>query len=102
MIPVFESVKEVEKEISVYYSSDEFIAETLMIENASSSLEKIIFKNVQKVKSILIMCGSGNNGADGYSLARRLVEKVKVSVLQVSEPKSIYCQSHNRHCFLLI
>ena len=46
MIPVFESVKEVEKEISVYYSSDEFIAETLMIENASSSLEKIIFKNV--------------------------------------------------------
>lgn len=92
MIPVFESVKEVEKEISVYYSSDEFIAETLMIENASSSLEKIIFKNVQKVKSILIMCGSGNNGADGYSLARRLAEKVKVSVLQVSEPKSIYCQ----------
>ena len=54
MIPVFESVKEVEKEISVYYSSDEFIAETLMIENASSSLEKIIFKNVQKVKSIFI------------------------------------------------
>lgn len=89
---IFESVKEIEKEISCLYSSDEFIAESIMIENAAMSLEKAISKSVSKIKSVLIMCGSGNNGADGYALCRRLAGKYKIHLLKVSEPKSIHCQ----------
>lgn len=37
---------------------------------------------------VLIVCGSGNNGADGYSLAEDLQDLYKVDVLSAAEPKS--------------
>ena len=44
------------------------IDEDILIENASLSL----FSECPKVKSARIFAGSGNNGADGYALARHL------------------------------
>ncbi|MBQ2940659.1 MAG: NAD(P)H-hydrate dehydratase [Clostridia bacterium] len=44
------------------------INEEILIENAALAL----FKECPKVKSARIFAGSGNNGADGYALARHL------------------------------
>lgn len=44
------------------------ISEELLIENAASAL----FDECPEVKSAVILAGPGNNGADGFALARRL------------------------------
>ena len=93
MEQIFESVKEIEKKISCFLSDDSEIAESIMIENAAMSLEYHVSKYLSEKKdSVLIMCGSGNNGADGYTLARRLIGKCKINLLQCEEPKSFHCK----------
>ena len=62
----------------------------ILMENAASHLEWAVLNSVQKMLHdnpfwvsiakknfvpVLIFCGSGNNGADGYTLARRLQQK---------------------------
>lgn len=44
------------------------IGEEILIENAASAL----YDECPKVKSAVILAGPGNNGADGFALARRL------------------------------
>lgn len=56
------------------------IDELLMIENAARSL----FDACPKVETARIFCGTGNNGADGYALARHLKNHgIKVSVVSL-------------------
>lgn len=66
------------------------LTEDIMMENAASGIEKIIHKKTKgKPAGILILTGSGNNGGDGYVLARKLSQSpYKVSVLKVFEPKT--------------
>ena len=40
----------------------------------------ILVKNYSYKKSILIVCGSGNNGADGITLARLLYKRYKIKL----------------------
>ncbi|MCR5614314.1 NAD(P)H-hydrate dehydratase [Treponema sp.] len=102
MEQIFENVKEIEKRISCFLSPDENFAETLMIENAATALEKHVNKicsknhkhsTDKKKNTITILCGSGNNGADGYTLARHIAEKYDIVIIKTAEPKSIFCKS---------
>lgn len=108
MQKVFGEVKSLEK-----YASEKFcLTEDLMIENAALSLEQAIrdyfasaarrlaaCETVHRLAAraatfapkIFIMCGSGNNGADGYALARRLAGEFDVAVIAILEPKSPEC-----------
>ncbi|MBR5933807.1 MAG: NAD(P)H-hydrate dehydratase [Treponema sp.] len=93
MEQIFESVKEIEKKLAPFLSSDENTAEFLMIENAAASLEKQVDKFCSKKNnSVIIMCGSGNNGADGYTLARRIERKHSVCIIMTDEPSSYCCK----------
>lgn len=73
------------------------LTEEIMMENAAAALEKeirnpsVLKKEKNAFQKILILCGSGNNGADGYTLARRLRFDYDISVIQFSEPKSDLC-----------
>ncbi|MCR5725065.1 MAG: NAD(P)H-hydrate dehydratase [Treponema sp.] len=94
------------------------LTEEIMMENAARALEAQVMKSLscsggsgwggigggygecdtgtcgvawQPKGAVLILCGAGNNGADGYALARRLSGKVRVCVFPVQEPKSPQC-----------
>ena len=69
------------------------LSEELMMENAAAALESEIFEQTKDATftEVLILCGSGNNGADGYALARRLAQKIKTKVFACGQPKSELC-----------
>lgn len=72
------------------------LTEELMMENAAAALQEQVMEHVFNPAgfylnrpSVLILCGKGNNGADGYALARRLMsKKIAVTVLDFEEPKT--------------
>lgn len=79
------------------------LSEDIMMENAAAALEDAVVSSLEKSlkdcgavclarPAVLILAGSGNNGADGYALARRLMRhEYAVTVCAVSEPKSQMC-----------
>ena len=75
------------------------LTEDLMMENASAALERFgqehFFSPDNKYinrPTVLVLAGGGNNGADGYALARRIVRhELCVVLCQVYEPKSEMC-----------
>jgi hydroxyethylthiazole kinase-like uncharacterized protein yjeF len=68
---------------------EEFLlSEDLLMEHAASSMALYICENFSHLNSILIVCGSGNNGADGIALARLLHTKFNVNLYLASPSKS--------------
>ncbi len=64
------------------------LSEDLLMEHAASSMALYISENYSSCKSILIICGSGNNGADGIALARLIHTKFDVKLYLFSDVKS--------------
>lgn len=64
------------------------LSEDVLMEHAAFSMYDYIAKKFKKNTSILIVCGSGNNGADGIALARLLHSKYDVSLYISSKVKS--------------
>lgn len=68
------------------------LSEEIMMENAANSiLTEINFyiaENQIKNPKILILCGSGNNGADGFTLGRKLSGNYSIFVAEILSPKS--------------
>lgn len=76
-----------------------FLTPELLMENAACALESLIESLTHKGSVITILCGSGDNGGDGYALARHLSGEYKVRIYQAKEPKSPLCQlSYQRAC----
>jgi len=88
MYKLYESVKQLEQNASLKYG----LTERIMIENAAAALEQEIRTHLETNDGqVLILCGSGNNGADGYALARRITGEISVSVYCAAEPESPGC-----------
>ena len=84
MKKIFDEVRSLDKR-----AIEEFhLTEDILMEHASLGLKNYITKKFKKNSSILIVCGSGNNGADGISLARLLQNKFEVSLYLLNEPKT--------------
>lgn len=64
------------------------MSEDLLMEHAASSIARSIYKQFDKEKSVLIVCGMGNNGADGIALARLLYQRFDVKLYIPFELKS--------------
>lgn len=56
------------------------LSEELMMEHAAASIAHYILEYFPPAASILIVCGNGNNGADGRILARQLEGDYRVSL----------------------
>lgn len=63
----------------------------ILVENAANALLELIKQKTHKKSVITIICGSGDNGADGYALARKLSGSYRVRIYQAKEPKSPLC-----------
>ncbi|HCI28593.1 MAG TPA: NAD(P)H-hydrate dehydratase [Fervidobacterium sp.] len=80
-------MKEIEK-----VTIDEFgISEELLMERAGISVVQAIWHELGSLedRNFLIICGSGNNGGDGYVTARDLLNYTEaVRVVSIDEPRS--------------
>lgn len=65
-----------------------FLSEDILMEHAASSIQRFIQKRFKKSSSVLIVCGSGNNGADGIALARLLHKNYNVFLYLHTEAKT--------------
>ena len=63
-----------------------YLSEDLLMEHASNSMALYIEENHGDKDSILIVCGAGNNGADGITLARLLYKKYQINLYMVHHP----------------
>lgn len=64
------------------------LSEELMMEHAALAIAKAVESRADKNSKILIVTGSGNNGADGFALARVLCYEYDVAILEALPPKS--------------
>jgi len=65
-----------------------YLSEDILMEHASFSMAQYIQKHYPQTQSILIVCGAGNNGADGITLARLLYASMDVRLYLHKEPSS--------------
>jgi len=85
MQKIFDEVNSLDKRCLDKFS----LTEDILMENASISMMNHIDKKCQKKDKIVIVCGSGNNGADGIVLARLLRSKYQVSLYLPYGVKSV-------------
>ena len=64
----------------------------MMMENAALAIKQLIYGNC------LILCGKGNNGGDGYALARLLGNSCKVFIYKLAEPTAKEAQTQYQMC----
>ncbi|WRE19271.1 NAD(P)H-hydrate dehydratase [Helicobacter pylori] len=69
-----------------------FLSEDILMENAAMALERAVLQNASLDAKVIILCGSGDNGGDGYALARRLIGRFRVLVFEMKLAKSPMCQ----------
>ena len=80
------------------------LTEDSMMECAALALEQEVCRSLkskteQDSKRILVLAGSGNNGGDGYALARLLaVDSIPVTICVAVEPKSEMCKLQKERC----
>ncbi|GAA9219328.1 NAD(P)H-hydrate dehydratase [Helicobacter pylori] len=88
MLSVYEKVNALDKRALEKFN----LSEDILMENAAMALERAVLQNASLGAKVIILCGSGDNGGDGYVLARRLVGRFKTLVFEMKPAKSPMCQ----------
>jgi len=74
------------------------LTEDLLMEHAADGMADYIRENFKRDAKVIIVCGSGNNGADGIALARLLHGDYEVCIYYAKEPKSQMAQLQKKRC----
>ncbi|EJB36897.1 ribokinase [Helicobacter pylori NQ4161] len=88
MLSVYEKVNALDKRAIEEW----LLSEDILMENAAMALERAVLQNASLGAKVIILCGSGDNGGDGYALARRLIGRFKTLVFEMKRAKSPMCQ----------
>lgn len=84
MLKVFNEVNSLDKKCYKKY----LLSEEILMEHAAIGIYNHIIKKFDYNSKILIVCGSGNNGADGIVVARLLNRYYNIELFIIKEPKS--------------
>ncbi len=76
MQKVFDEVNSLDKKCYKQYA----LSEDILMEHAATSMLNFCEQKLNTNSKVLIVCGAGNNGADGIALARLLHGKYKVKL----------------------
>ena len=85
------------KEADAYTIEHEPIASNELMERAARACVKQLYAYIAHDDSVLVVCGTGNNGGDGFAITRMLLEQgvhCKAFVIPVSEKMSPDAQVH--------
>ncbi|MGL2767368.1 NAD(P)H-hydrate dehydratase [Helicobacter pylori] len=88
MLSVYEKGNALDKRVLEEW----LLSEDILMENAAMALERAVLQNASLGAKVIILCGSGDNGGDGYALARRLTGRFRVLVFEMKLAKSPMCQ----------
>lgn len=77
MQPLYKTCYPLDQRCYDYYH----LTEDILMEHASMGMANYIRANFKEKSSLLIVCGIGNNGADGLVLARQLQSAYEVKVM---------------------
>ena len=81
------------KEIEKYVIDEIGILSLVLMERAALSVSEQIKQHFTKKVKICVVCGSGNNGADGVAIARQLTEaSYKVDVVVLGKEDKFSCE----------
>ena len=85
------------READAYTIKHEPIADIDLMERAARELYDWVCANVLQDKPMLIYCGLGNNGGDGFALGRMLADtgfKIEVRLVRYAEKMSASCKTN--------
>ncbi|QOP44900.1 NAD(P)H-hydrate dehydratase [Sulfurimonas paralvinellae] len=71
---------------------DFYLSEDILMEHAAEGMAAFIREKFAKDAKVIVVTGSGNNGADGIALTRLIHGDYDVSLLHAKEPKSPMAQ----------
>ncbi|MBO4533613.1 MAG: NAD(P)H-hydrate dehydratase [Treponema sp.] len=94
MEKVFDNPSKLEALVKQRYGIPDF----MMMENAALALKQLIEKLASPASRILILCGKGNNGGDGYALARLLQNNYDVFLYKLAEPTAAEAKTQYQTC----
>jgi hydroxyethylthiazole kinase-like uncharacterized protein yjeF len=97
MKKVFDEVGTLDKRCYEEFS----LTEDILMEHAASSMAKFCEEKFEDENTILLVCGPGNNGADGIALARLLYKKFDVKLYLPFGAKSEMAQLQLKRAKLL-
>ncbi len=80
----------------------EGISALALMQNAGKAVAKLSLQEFPKAKKVLILCGKGNNGGDGYVVGKYLLDKgINVTLLEQSQSPSSKEATVSRNNYLV-
>lgn len=90
------------RELDRIVSAQHAIPAAMLMARAGAAALETIDNNWPEARDILVICGCGNNGGDGYELARQALEKdYRLTVIEVGKPDKMSAETFAARAALL-